>query len=277
LKRAVPYPGARSDSPLLWQSALAMRMILLPPTLEAWGLYDSYSRDALGIQPRPRAELNAMLVGADGSPLFTRLLRLGAVSQVLALHAGGFEDLVPVATLRGPYAEPMRVFQVPGSLPRTYMVGSARIAQGAEALEALASPGFDPAAEVVVDRGPPRAAGPTFVGRSRIRRMRADRIELETDANEDGYAVLVDAFDPGWNASVDGSDRPLLRANLAFRAIEVPPGRHAVELAYRPRSVTFGAWISLAALLAATVTAIRVSRQGRRRAAAALPTASVVR
>jgi hypothetical protein len=260
LKRAVPYPGARSDSPLLWTSAMAMRLILLPPTLEAWGLYDSYSRDALGVRPRPLAELNALLVGAEGTPLFTRLLRLGAVSQVLALHEGGFEDLVPAATLRGPYAEPIRIFQVPGSLPRTYMVGGARIAQGETALEALADPGFDPAVEVVIDQGRPRDVGRTFVGRSRIRGMGADRIALETDANEDGYAVLVDAFDPGWKASVDGKDRPLLRANLAFRAIEVPRGRHAVELAYRPRAVAAGIVISFTALLASTVTVLRVSR-----------------
>jgi hypothetical protein len=276
LGRAVPYLGARSDSPLLWKSALAMRMILLPPTLEAWSVNDSYSRDVLGIQPRPLAELNALLVGADATPLYTRLLRLGAVSQVLALHAEGLEELDPVATLKGPYAEPIRVFQVPGSLPRTYMVGSARIAEGEKALEALAKPDFDPAVEVVIDQGLPRAAGHAFVGRSQIRGMRSDRIDLETEANGDGYAVLVDAFDPAWKAYVDGKDRPLLRANVAFRAVEVPSGRHAVEFTYRPRSVATGLVISFTAFLTAMLTILRVARRSRGRDVTALPTASTV-
>jgi hypothetical protein len=170
----------------------------------------------------------------------------------------------------------MRVFQVPASLPRTYLVGGARIAQGAKAFGALASPDFDPAVEVVLDRGRPRTAGGAFVGRSLIRSVRADRIDLETDANEDGYAVLVDAFDPGWKASVDGKDRPLLRANVAFRAVEVPSGQHAVEFLYRPRSVSAGLVISLTAFVAAVLTALRVARRARGRDDAALPTASAV-
>jgi hypothetical protein len=261
LGRSVPYPGARSDSPLLWTSAMAMRICLLPPTLEAWGVYDSYSRDGLGIQPRPLAALHAFLVRAEGTPLYTRLLRLGAVSQVLALHADGFEDLVPAATLRGPYAEPMRVFQVPAPLPRAYVVGNARIARGDEALDMLMDPSFDPGLEVILEQGLPRKVSASFSGSSRILQFRADRIEIETDANETGHVVLVDSFDPGWSASVDGTERTVVRANIAFRAVEVPPGRHVVDFCYRPRAVAAGAAISGAALLAAIVTAIRLSRR----------------
>jgi hypothetical protein len=261
LGRSVPYPGVRSDSPLLWTSALAMRICLLPPTLEAWGVYDSYSRDGLGIQPRTLAELNALLVRAEGTPIYTRLLRIGAVSQVLALHADGFEDLLPAATLRGPYAEPMRVFDVPAPQSRTYMVGNTRIADGAEALELLMDPSFDPAREVILDQGLPRSVGASFSGESRILHFRPDRIEIESDANDAGYVVLVDSFDPGWTASVDGKERPVVRANVAFRAVAVPPGRHAVEFAYRPRAVAAGTAISGVAILAAILTAIHSSRR----------------
>ena len=42
---------------------------------------------------------------------------------------------------------------------------------------------------------------------------------------------------PGWEVYVDGERRPILRANLLFRGVEVPPGRHRVEFRFRPLSV----------------------------------------
>jgi uncharacterized membrane protein YfhO len=45
----------------------------------------------------------------------------------------------------------------------------------------------------------------------------------------------------------------MLRANVAFRAVAVPAGRHVVEHLYRPRSVRGGLAVSAVALLAAAV------------------------
>lgn len=257
LGRAVPYPGERSDSPLLWRAALAMRLCLLPPTAGAWGIYDSFSRDVLGIQPRPLAELNALLVAAEGTPAYPRLLRIGAVGQVVALHADGFDDLVPAAARAGPYAEPLQVLNVPGHVPRTYLVGRGRVAEGEAGIQALLDPSFDPVTEVVLEKGPTRRAGSAFAGTSRIVELDPDHVRLETDASEAGYAVLVDSYDPGWRAAVDGRSAPVLRANVAFRAVEVPAGRHTVDLTYRPRAFATGLAISVAALLGAGAAAAR--------------------
>ncbi len=55
-----------------------------------------------------------------------------------------------------------------------------------------------------------------------------------------GYVVLLDAYDPGWRVTVDGRPARLLRANLLFRAVAVPPGRHTVEMVYRPAALVVG-------------------------------------
>ncbi len=47
-------------------------------------------------------------------------------------------------------------------------------------------------------------------------------------------AVLVETHDPGWRTSVDNQPVALLRANVAFRAVAVPAGRHIIEMVYRP-------------------------------------------
>jgi uncharacterized membrane protein YfhO len=75
--------------------------------------------------------------------------------------------------------------------------------------------------------------------------------------------VLVDAYDPGWRARVDGRDAPLLRANLAFRAVELPTGMHRVEFVFRPRSVVVGLGVSAAGIAAALGLAARHGRSAR--------------
>jgi uncharacterized membrane protein YfhO len=69
--------------------------------------------------------------------------------------------------------------------------------------------------------------------------------------------VLVDSYDPGWRADVDGRPAAVERANVAFRGVAVPAGRHRVTLRYRPPAVGMGLVGSLLGLVAAGVLARR--------------------
>ena len=81
-----------------------------------------------------------------------------------------------------------------------------------------------------------------------------------------GYRILVflDAAYPGWNARVDANPVALYRADDAFKAIVVPPGRHRVTFAFRPWRVYVGGAISLATVAAALAILIAawVKRHG---------------
>jgi len=66
-----------------------------------------------------------------------------------------------------------------------------------------------------------------------------------------GVLVVLEAFEPGWVATVDAAPAPVLRANGLFRAVRLEAGRHRVRFAYRPRSVAYGAAISASGLAAA--------------------------
>ncbi|HUR28809.1 MAG TPA: YfhO family protein, partial [Planctomycetota bacterium] len=71
-----------------------------------------------------------------------------------------------------------------------------------------------------------------------------DHAQLRVTREKPGYLVLRRTFFPGWRASVNGQDAPLLRADYAFCAVELPAGESTVELAYRPMSFRLGVWIA---------------------------------
>jgi uncharacterized membrane protein YfhO len=64
-----------------------------------------------------------------------------------------------------------------------------------------------------------------------------------------GYVVLLDRFDPNWQAAVDGQPATILRANHLMRAVRAPEGTHQIRFTYEPRGLKSGLVISLAAIM----------------------------
>jgi membrane protein YfhO len=247
-----------------WDPQRALFTYAHPTLLGLWGREGSYGVDALKLLSRDVNTVNALVEGSEAAPApLHRMLRLGAVGPVIALHRTGFEELTPVASLPSLFPEPILVFRVPDPLPRTYVVGRGRVAPPGQGWRALLAPDFDPTREVVLPEGPV-LAGDAAGGTSRIVAMRPDHVAIEADLPRPGYVVLVDAFDPGWKTTLDGRAAPLLRANVAFRAVEVPAGRHRVEMRYRPEAVLVGLAVSAAAALAGLAVGAAAMRRARR-------------
>jgi len=71
---------------------------------------------------------------------------------------------------------------------------------------------------------------------------------FQTSADSRTMLVVAQAYYHCWRASVDGTAVPLLRANHAFQALEVPAGTHEVRLVYVDRAFQTGGIISILAL-----------------------------
>ncbi len=242
--------------------ALGVQMYLNPPVGGRWGLHSSYDLDLQDLYPRPMRMLTEHVRDARDPAVHLRLLRAGGVKHALALDDAGWTPaLERVATVPGLFREPIRIFRVPDPRPRTYAVGFARlVADDAEALALLGSADFDFTREAILAHGQPVTIAP-FAGSSRLASWRADRVRLEADLGSDGYVVLLDAYDPGWRVTVDGRPAELQRANVAFRAVRLPPGRHVVEQLYRPRVLVAGLMASgLAALSGVGLAAANIAR-----------------
>ena len=78
-----------------------------------------------------------------------------------------------------------------------------------------------------------------------------NRVGLEVESEAGGWLVLADTDYTGWTVLVDGQPAEIQRANLAFRAVNVPAGAQTVEFVYRPGWLLPGAALSLAALVVA--------------------------
>jgi hypothetical protein len=247
--------------------AVALRLYRLPASAGLFGLAGSYDMDNRGLYPRDLNDLTYVLRQLEGTPAHAKVLRMGAVGTVLSLHVKGLEDLRLDATLPSLFPEPIRVWRVPGAPTRSWVVGCARVADRGEAIRALADPGFDPAREVIIPSagGEGSACGPA--GSSRVAASRSDRVRLEVEATAPGFAVLADAWDPGWQVELDGRPAPLLRANVAFRAVAVPTGRHVVRMLYRPRPVSEGLALSAGSLLVVAALSVASVTARRRRPA----------
>ena len=144
--------------------------------------------------------------------------------------------------------------------PRAFAVHRIVVASTAtEAVGRLATGEVRPEDAVVLED--PAAPAPTGTGPSAVS-IEVDeplRVELAVTMKGDGYVVLADTSYPGWHATVDGVEAPILAANGLFRAVFVGDGAHRVRFEYRPRALHLGAAITLvtAALAAGLVRASR--------------------
>lgn len=191
----------------------------------------------------------------------------GALAQLL-----GLEYLVldrPLARLPRhvprPFASPvytgegMYVYRLRRPAPRAYLATSLKPVDTEEAINSRAVPEFDMSREALIDeasmaqvRGAyARADGETGDRRVTIVKYSGGRVEIEVETTLPGVAVLHDLYYPGWSVTVDGQVRPVLRANMLFRGVEVPAGRHTIVFEYEP--------LSFANLKAALKSALRIA------------------
>jgi hypothetical protein len=76
-----------------------------------------------------------------------------------------------------------------------------------------------------------------------------NRVELKTETQSPALLVLSEVFYPGWIAEIDGAPAMIHQVDGVLRGVRVPAGAHRVEMRYEPRSVRWGALISLATLI----------------------------
>lgn len=146
-------------------------------------------------------------------------------------------------------SDKIHVYRFGPTAPRAVVVGHVRPIDVATAVAEHAIPPFDRAREALIDgdamaklsprlrAAPAPAADSPPAGVAQIVQRKNGRVVVDVDAPKGGLLVLHDIDYPGWEARVDGVPTPILRADVLFRGVELPPGASRVEFAFRPFSL----------------------------------------
>lgn len=142
------------------------------------------------------------------------------------------------------------VYENPRALPRVLLATDWRVADFAEMIRTGGWPDVDPRKTVLLERAPPQFPTPIASdereGSVRIVRYGHATVIVDVDAPSGGIVVLNDVWHPWWRAKLDGAPVEILKANVLFRAVAVPPGHHQVRFEFHPFK---GAWEELKAKL----------------------------
>ncbi|MBQ8737145.1 MAG: YfhO family protein [Bacteroidaceae bacterium] len=74
------------------------------------------------------------------------------------------------------------------------------------------------------------------------------KIKYEATSKNGGIVVFSEIYYPGWTATIDGKPAEIARANYVLRAMNIPAGKHVIEMTFEPESVETTETIAYAGL-----------------------------
>jgi hypothetical protein len=135
--------------------------------------------------------------------------------------------------------------------------------EGTNILAALSSADFDPRKVVFLRPTDKPNVSVTHQSAARIlsTHWSSHHVDILAEAEEPALVVIAQSYYRNWHAYVADRRVPLLRANYAFQALEIPAGRQQITLKYEDRAFYWGTMISLASTAVLGALWVRAGRQ----------------
>jgi len=124
------------------------------------------------------------------------------------------------------------IYENPRAMPRVFIATKAIATDFEAIIKTGAWPQVDYASTVLLSSGGDQVSRRS--GKAKILSYANTRISIEADAPDGGWLVLNDIWHPWWKCALDGAPATIERANVAFRAVRLPPGRHRVDFRFAP-------------------------------------------
>ncbi|MEM7048478.1 MAG: YfhO family protein [Acidobacteriota bacterium] len=132
------------------------------------------------------------------------------------------------------------IYENPGALPRLFVPQFVELAETGDAVRRAVQ--LDDFARTAIVSGRPGGSpgggpgGGRRNGPGRVEDLRVAGATIDALVVAEGPLLVASSQPaiPGWRLWLDGVETPLRRVNGAFLGLEVPAGRHRVELRYRP-------------------------------------------
>jgi hypothetical protein len=172
-------------------------------------------------------------------------------------------DLQPAS----PQDREIKAYIVPNPSPRAqfYAIAETLLLEQRQTDERLRSESTDLHQTLLL---PPDAPRPTSAGGGAAvpfpsvtyKRPSPDEIRVNVSNDQPGYLRVIECFDPGWRATVDGQPVAIIPANNTFLAVPLAPGSHEVVFRYSTHGVRTGTAISGVSVAGLVVLAVVSSR-----------------
>jgi hypothetical protein len=132
------------------------------------------------------------------------------------------------------------VYENANALPRAMFVSAWKIADFDMLRESGLPQDFDPRSTVLLERPiedtPFVAPDASRCAKAKVRLVSYANTEvvISVDAPAAGFVVLNDVWHPWWQATVNGEEVDVLKANVLFRAVQVEAGTSVIRFRFRP-------------------------------------------
>ena len=222
------------------------RTMLFPNSAMVFGLYDIRGYEVLKVDRFER--LQRAVSGSDSRTIYRKFepdyFRIGSVKYFVQKNGGPAEEILRSAGLKPVFTDDeTRIWQDDSALPRAFVAyRTANVPDAEAAARLFQRHAVDFSRQAIVE------AGPTLAGTGTLTPIKttvttSERLTMDVNINRRGLLVLTDAYYPGWRAYVDGRPARIYPANVAFRGVVVPKGRHRVDFVYKPDSFRYALYL----------------------------------
>ncbi|HTA76374.1 MAG TPA: YfhO family protein [bacterium] len=122
-------------------------------------------------------------------------------------------------------------------LPRAYVVGGYALSRDtSQTFQDIMNGAFDIRSGVLLEQAPENFTGKKgWIAGAAITRYENNEMDYSCQTNRPGIFFVSDPYYPGWKCWVDGVEKPILKADGAFRAVVLDqPGAHQIKFLYHP-------------------------------------------
>lgn len=236
----VPNPDMNPPGPTWMDELFLSKQYLRPFTGMVLGVEHAGGHPGLGLELRKHLVWFYALIDAPPAKRF-RILKRSNVKYWI-----DWDSPARFSLQGAPLILPDRVKIWEDALPRAYMVGRIKLEEESKVLNTYYDESFDPMSEVLFSQPVNFKPSSHFSGTVREVVYRPNHVTVKTVQQGSGFLVLVDSYFPGWTVKVDGEEKPILRANHFYRAVQLDSGPHTLEFEYFPEGFKVGLIVSSA-------------------------------
>lgn len=142
------------------------------------------------------------------------------------------------------------------------------VADGDEALRRYVADDFPWRERLVFEGDGEDVDGAPVDADVRVVERTTNGLDLEVESDGDGWLVVLDSYDDGWRATVDGEPVEVRRANYNFRAVPISAGSSRVEMRYEMPGLDLAIALTVSTTLGVLAGGVVGVVQDRRRATA---------